>query len=665
MRKSIWLYILVLVLVGPMAFAQFVTFLPNQSKLPVGNVNQVLQDSEGYIWYATNGGGLCRDNGYQIDIFRGYQQGSDTLKSDVVTNIAEDGARHIWIGTIGGLYILDKHDYSIHSITERAFKNTHIRALCSTHDGMIWVATGKQYALFNSNLDILRLYTSDNPGDGSKSINRFYEDANHNVWMMECRRGIQRFDKQTHKFHPIAWAEAEPLCMIQDTRSNCYWVGTWGGGIVKLTFDKRGLPITERQKTNGSQQILSLAIDTPTGDLLAVTMDDIERYATGKSLTLRHNAFHLQPTKKLLSQMSKDKQGNIWVAGHSPHTFIINNTQNRLFRDPIAYIANASGFPTFPVSIVPEGDGLWLWLRRVGLYYYSQRQNLLVYSRYDYGHGTLQGKEILEKCSQQPGIWLADGCRVMHVWMDGSTMRWEQVAKASSEIRKFVDDQKGVLYISTNNGIERYYYLRKQSDYLCITDGPVTQMVVNQKGNVLYVSADNHLMECNTASGRITPVNDEMNIRLIRKDARTGLIYFATSNGLVYSYNQKHDKPQLLISFGNVSFAVKDMVLDSQKHLWIATDQKLLECDTANDIELCRRRSALRIISVSLASSSQSATLVEVLWIYYLCRNSIVWLMLSNCIARLCMTSGRIACLNHEVGNDTMKQVAVIVTFLH
>lgn len=48
------------------------TLLPiaTQSQLPVAELHNLIQDSEGYMWYATGDGGLCRDNGYHIDVFR-------------------------------------------------------------------------------------------------------------------------------------------------------------------------------------------------------------------------------------------------------------------------------------------------------------------------------------------------------------------------------------------------------------------------------------------------------------------------------------------------------------------------------------------------------------------------------------------------------------------
>ena len=44
--------------------------LPNREQLSSERVMEVMQDSEGFLWYATEGGGLCRDDGRQIMVFR-------------------------------------------------------------------------------------------------------------------------------------------------------------------------------------------------------------------------------------------------------------------------------------------------------------------------------------------------------------------------------------------------------------------------------------------------------------------------------------------------------------------------------------------------------------------------------------------------------------------
>lgn len=75
------------------------TEMPGQKLLPVANINTVFQDSEGYIWFGTNGGGICRYNGYDMDIFRSDKDHPELLENNDVTDIAEDRHKNIWIGT--------------------------------------------------------------------------------------------------------------------------------------------------------------------------------------------------------------------------------------------------------------------------------------------------------------------------------------------------------------------------------------------------------------------------------------------------------------------------------------------------------------------------------------------------------------------------------------
>lgn len=55
--------------------------LPTQRLLPVSPIHRLIQDSDGFMWYATEGGGLCRDDGYNIVVFRSpFPQFSSTFQ---------------------------------------------------------------------------------------------------------------------------------------------------------------------------------------------------------------------------------------------------------------------------------------------------------------------------------------------------------------------------------------------------------------------------------------------------------------------------------------------------------------------------------------------------------------------------------------------------------
>ncbi len=70
-----------------------------QQGMGSASVNQIFQDSKGYIWFATQGGGVNRFNGKE---FKNFTK-SEGLPSNDVTYIAEDKKGEIWVATSEGV----------------------------------------------------------------------------------------------------------------------------------------------------------------------------------------------------------------------------------------------------------------------------------------------------------------------------------------------------------------------------------------------------------------------------------------------------------------------------------------------------------------------------------------------------------------------------------
>lgn len=86
----------------------------SEDRMPLVGINALIQDHEGYVWYATTEGGLCRDNGYQIDVFRNDRHNTMRLgHSNGVLSLCETENGDICFGTRENIYILRKSDYSI------------------------------------------------------------------------------------------------------------------------------------------------------------------------------------------------------------------------------------------------------------------------------------------------------------------------------------------------------------------------------------------------------------------------------------------------------------------------------------------------------------------------------------------------------------------------
>ena len=91
--------------------------LPDRDQLSSGRILAIMQDDEGCLWYATEGGGICRDDGRQLDVFRNDAKHPDLMGSNNVSCLASKG-RHIISGTFHGAYLLDKNDFSIRRLQE-------------------------------------------------------------------------------------------------------------------------------------------------------------------------------------------------------------------------------------------------------------------------------------------------------------------------------------------------------------------------------------------------------------------------------------------------------------------------------------------------------------------------------------------------------------------
>ena len=145
------LLLLALFLLPFRGMAQEMLTLPRLEQLSSQHVTQVIQDAEGFLWYATEGGGVCRDDGRQMTVFRSDAERPDLLGSNDVASIAAAG-RYIIIGTYHGANLLDKQGYSIRRLTEVDDKRVD-DIIVSEKNGHWWLTSNKKvYEYADGNL---------------------------------------------------------------------------------------------------------------------------------------------------------------------------------------------------------------------------------------------------------------------------------------------------------------------------------------------------------------------------------------------------------------------------------------------------------------------------------------------------------------------------------
>ena len=83
-----------------------VTAITMDEGLPHNFVDDILKDSQGFLWIATRGEGIARYDGYE---FTAFNMGSTRtkLRSNFINKLCEDNFKRIWAVSEMGIDILD------------------------------------------------------------------------------------------------------------------------------------------------------------------------------------------------------------------------------------------------------------------------------------------------------------------------------------------------------------------------------------------------------------------------------------------------------------------------------------------------------------------------------------------------------------------------------
>lgn len=209
-----------------------------------GSVSDILEDSKGYIWVATQNG-LNRFDGMEYKVFEHDNRDSTTINHSSVLCLFEDSNGHIWIGTRGGLNIYDPVQNKFESIYRNSndslsLINSYINQILEDQNGQIWICTAQGVnVLDKESRTVTQTYLK---GQYTKAM---YEDKNANIWI----GGVNLF-MYNHEMGEFIQSNnpdyfendinsTDIRCIVDDKYGNL-WIGTWGNGLIKMVISGSG-----------------------------------------------------------------------------------------------------------------------------------------------------------------------------------------------------------------------------------------------------------------------------------------------------------------------------------------------------------------------------------------------------------------------------------------
>ncbi|MDF2450647.1 MAG: rsbU 7 [Bacteroidota bacterium] len=191
------------------------------------SVKCIFQDSYGYMWFATQGGGISKFDG---KTFTTYDKQDGLVGNDVIC-ISEDKDRNIWIGTVDGVSKYDRKKFTNYTTTNGLKENKVFHVLCD--DNKVWISTfgGGIAILENNNFS----YLNTGLGLSSDKVFSVFKDKSGKYWIGTSKGGINLYNgksitviKEAKNFN-----SASAFCFYESNDGKI-WIGTPGKGVFYI-----------------------------------------------------------------------------------------------------------------------------------------------------------------------------------------------------------------------------------------------------------------------------------------------------------------------------------------------------------------------------------------------------------------------------------------------
>ena len=227
----------------------FKVYRHNRNKkngLSGSNINDMLEDKHGNLWIANNSTGLNKLN-LDKDTFTSYRNSStneQSLASDKLTCLALDANENLWIGTRIGLDVLNlkSNTFKRYRINKEASENNEVHVvkdILVTKNSDVYLGIDIGLYKYDTEQDdivaVNVIHEDGNIGPIPFDVNTMIEDRSGLLWL-GTEHGVIRWNVKTNKIkqfiHDVnelhSLSNNEVLCMIEDV-SGKLWIGTEKG----------------------------------------------------------------------------------------------------------------------------------------------------------------------------------------------------------------------------------------------------------------------------------------------------------------------------------------------------------------------------------------------------------------------------------------------------
>lgn len=472
----------------------------------------------------------------------------DGLPSNTVNRMAEDGYGYLWLATNDGLARFDGRNYRVWR-AEDGLRDNMVWSVHVDARNQLWIGTENAgLAMMSADRRELRFFDrASNPVIGSNTIWSLASTGDGALWFGTYEGGLHRLDRNgvITRFMPEPGNRrslpAASVTHMATTRDGSLWVGTKAGLARWTGRDFERVPASK--------------LPTPLVNGLTAELDGSLWISTNAGTVVRRadGSFAPAPWKvdagdQVLGMMLRDEQGGYWLDTRSG----LGRAYQGRFQQVPLYSAVARGQvrPNWTGAYEDREGGIWLASTNSGLWHLLPRWwQFSVLSRLEDDPASLRNGYVLGMAaSANGGVWA--------VGTHGAPDRFDPVTGKVDQHRTWVDGPQWLLSV--------------------LEDPRGHVWIGSHEALLRYDPGTGSLQRWGSDAGADAAMEGDVDALAL---CDGGGVWSAASGGL--QQRGLDGGVRQRIAAGTGGFAPGQLVLDlmcgPQDHLWVATNQGLLQ----------------------------------------------------------------------------------------
>ena len=567
-------------------------------------VNSILKDRKGFMWFGTMSG-LNRYDGYTFRVFRHVQSDSSSINEDNVLTIKQGPFNKLWIQTRAGFNIYDPVTEKFDRKPERFLRKFHVSGtvtdLTNDQRGNFWVITSKGVYRLNETKEKARLVLPQREG---YTISSSVINSAGNLCLIYSDAQIAEISAANNKIiysaRVTASADTGAYKIFAD-KENALWVYTTDApkGIYYISANRKTTEHYTKEQGRfrlNTNNIYSINEDNK-GIIWVATDHGGINLLNKKEGTVAY-VMNREADEKSIAQNStttiyRDSQGIMWVGTFKRG---ISYYHESIIKFPVY-----RHLPSEPLSLsnedvnrfVEDAKGnIWIGTNGGGLVYFDRRNNTFRSYKHDpRNSNSLSNDVVVSLCiDHEQRLWIGtyfgglssfDGKNFTH-YRHSNT---DPNSLSDDRVWEILEDSEHNLWIGTlAGGLSRFnprtgaFKHYKAGGGGSVASNYIAALLEDRHGNI-WIGTNQGLDVLNKKTGRLkhyalakgnTDGLSNNNVMALLQDRR-GLIWIGTQDGLtIYDPGKDHFRT-LRIAQGLADNTILTLLEDDNGNIWLSS----------------------------------------------------------------------------------------------